>query len=65
MIGEAGSVMRANVFGSVKALNDVGKDLPTRVGDSEPNRLKNRYPSIVPCKCKTRTMLNHVCVHIY
>lgn len=49
------SVMCANVFGSVKELNDIGKDLPTRAGDSEANRLKNRYPSILPCKCKTYT----------
>lgn len=42
----------SNVFHSVKELNEVGKDLSNRVGDSEPNREKNRYPYILPCKCK-------------
>lgn len=37
-----------------KGLSDVGKDLPTRVGDSEANRDKNRYPYILPCKCRLR-----------
>lgn len=30
----------------------MGKDLPTKAGDSEANRGKNRYPSILPCECK-------------
>lgn len=47
--------MCANVFGSVKELDEVGKNLPTRAGDSEANREKNRYPYILPCKCKTCT----------
>ncbi|XP_008287730.1 receptor-type tyrosine-protein phosphatase V-like [Stegastes partitus] len=29
-------------------LSDVGKDLPTRAGESEVNREKNRYPYILP-----------------
>lgn len=45
--------MSTNVFGFVKELNDVGKDLPTRAGESEANREKNRYPYILPCKWKS------------
>lgn len=43
--------MHVNVCGSMQELNEVGKDLPTRAGDSEVNREKNRYPFILPCKC--------------
>nr|XP_020485270.1 receptor-type tyrosine-protein phosphatase V-like [Labrus bergylta] len=36
-------------------LNDVGKDLPTRAGDLEANREKNRYPYILPYDhCRVR-----------
>lgn len=35
----------------MQELSEVGKDLPTRAGDSEVNREKNRYPLILPCKC--------------
>lgn len=38
-------------FDSVKELNEVGRDLPTRNGELEGNREKNRYPFILPCKC--------------
>lgn len=47
---------------SEKELSDVGKDLPTRVGESEANRDKNRYPYILPCEC--RLMAPQVIVHI-
>uniref|UniRef100_A0A8C9ZZT7 protein-tyrosine-phosphatase n=1 Tax=Sander lucioperca TaxID=283035 RepID=A0A8C9ZZT7_SANLU len=47
--------MCANVFGSVKELDEVGKNLPTRAGDSEANREKNRYPYILPYDhCRVR-----------
>lgn len=49
-------------FKSEKGLSDVGKDLPTRVGDSEANRDKNRYPYILPCKCGLR--MTQVFMHI-
>lgn len=39
-------------FCLVKELNEVGSDLSKVAGDSEPNRQKNRYPYILPCKCK-------------
>ena len=45
--------MCANTFGSVKELEEVGKDLPARAGDAEANREKNRYPYILPCECST------------
>ncbi|XP_029011289.1 receptor-type tyrosine-protein phosphatase eta-like [Betta splendens] len=36
-------------------LDHVGRDLPTRAGDAEANRQKNRYPSIVPYDhCRVR-----------
>ncbi|XP_076597702.1 receptor-type tyrosine-protein phosphatase V-like isoform X1 [Chaetodon auriga] len=36
-------------------LNDVGRDLTTRVGDSQVNREKNRYPYILPYDhCRVR-----------
>lgn len=40
------------VFCFVKELNEVGTDLSKVAGDSEPNRPKNRYPYILPCKCE-------------
>ena len=33
----------------LKSLNDVGKAFPSRTGDLEANREKNRYPAILPC----------------
>lgn len=46
----------------MKELSDVGKDLPTKAGDSEANRDKNRYPYILPCKCKL--LITQVIMHI-
>jgi len=43
---------RVHVYGSVQELSEVGKDLPTRAGESEANREKNRYQFILPCECK-------------
>uniref|UniRef100_A0A3Q3K9V5 protein-tyrosine-phosphatase n=1 Tax=Monopterus albus TaxID=43700 RepID=A0A3Q3K9V5_MONAL len=49
------TVMCANVFGSVKELEEVGKHLPSKAGDLVTNREKNRYPYILPydhCRVK-------------
>ena len=35
---------------STKELNVVGKELPTRAGEMEVNKEKNRYPHILPCE---------------
>lgn len=52
--------MCAHAFGPVKELNDVGRDLTTRVGNSQANREKNRYPYILPCKYKaSQTRADH------
>lgn len=37
-------------FISTKDLKDVGKELPTRAGELEANKDKNRYPYVLPCK---------------
>lgn len=50
---------------TVKELSEVGKNLPSRAGVSEPNREKNRYPYILPCKCKQTTESDHVNVRCF
>lgn len=49
----------------VKELSEVGKNLPSRAGVWEPNREKNRYPYILPCKCKQTTESEHVNVQCF
>ncbi|XP_063320962.1 receptor-type tyrosine-protein phosphatase V-like [Pelmatolapia mariae] len=45
-------------------LNEVGKDLPTRAGDSEVNREKNRYPFILPYDhCRVRLSVQNSYPH--
>ncbi|XP_030590250.1 receptor-type tyrosine-protein phosphatase V-like [Archocentrus centrarchus] len=45
-------------------LNKVGKDLPTRVGNSEVNRQKNRYPYILPYDhCRVRLSIQNSYAH--
>lgn len=63
--GKSLLVYLIHVFGFVKELNDVGKDLPTRAGDSEANREKNRYPYILPCKCTTASFTEECLAMIY
>uniref|UniRef100_A0A3Q1EFF4 protein-tyrosine-phosphatase n=1 Tax=Acanthochromis polyacanthus TaxID=80966 RepID=A0A3Q1EFF4_9TELE len=58
------SVMCGNIFNSVQELSDVGKDLPTRAGDSEVNREKNRYPYILPYDyCRVRLSVQNSYPH--
>ncbi|KAK2851581.1 hypothetical protein Q5P01_007857 [Channa striata] len=45
-------------------LTDVGRDLPTRAGDSEANRVKNRYPTILPYDhCRVRLSIQNSKAH--
>ncbi|CAB1460878.1 unnamed protein product [Pleuronectes platessa] len=45
-------------------LNDVGKDLPSRAGESEVNREKNRYPYILPYDhCRVRLSIQSAVPH--
>uniref|UniRef100_A0A3Q0T4U1 protein-tyrosine-phosphatase n=1 Tax=Amphilophus citrinellus TaxID=61819 RepID=A0A3Q0T4U1_AMPCI len=56
--------MHVSVFGCVQELNKVGKDLPTRVGNSEVNRQKNRYPCILPYDhCRVRLSVQNSYAH--
>ena len=52
----------------MKELNDVGKELPTRAGELEVNKEKNRYPHILPCKyqvCVCWGAFNHCLMNCY